>query len=313
MKVGIVFNPQAGAGRLRARWPRIAAELRENFPAAELCESRSVGDACVIARRFAGTGFDLVVAAGGDGTVSEVADGLLQMRTEDGVGPALGILPCGTGADFARGLGLPCGDIGAAIRRIAAGKERVLDAGRVCFLADGGRLAARHFVNIASLGLSGNTDRAVNADRRRGRLAAKPLYLWHVVSEFARFRFQRVRIVIDDGMPIERRVALVAVASGRFFGGGMMVAPDAEPDDGFFDVVILSAAGKLGLIRDIRLLYRGRHRSHPAVTILRGRKITVEPLGESAADAALIDIDGESPGRIPATFEMLPRALKVRV
>ena len=88
-------------------------------------------------------------------------------------------------------------------------------------------------------------------------------------------------------------------------------APDAALDDGQFEVVILRAAGKLGLIRDLRLVYGGRHRNHPAVTIVRGRKVVVEPVGGKEA-AALVDIDGESPGRIPATFDMLPGALTVR-
>jgi diacylglycerol kinase (ATP) len=107
-------------------------------------------------------------------------------------------------------------------------------------------------------------------------------------------------------------MALVAVANGRFFGGGMMIAPDADPTDGQFDIVIVRAAGKLKLIWDIRLLYGGRHRNHPAITILRGRKVVVEPLGDAEANAALVDVDGEAPGRIPAMFEILPGALKLR-
>ena len=173
-------------------------------------------------------------------------------------------------------------------------------------------LASRYFLNIASLGLSGATDRAVNADRRKGRGSAKVLFLWHTVVEFLRYRFQDVLISVDDGDAVEARVALVAAANGRFFGGGMMIAPDAEPDDGAFDVVIVRAAGKLKLILDIRLLYDGRHRGHPSISILRGRKVTVEPAGGGLVNAALIDIDGDSPGRIPATFEMLPGALSMR-
>jgi len=177
---------------------------------------------------------------------------------------------------------------------------------------DHGALASRHFINIASLGLSGATDRAVNADKRKGRVSAKALFFWRTVAEFIRYRFQEVSISVDDGAPIEAKMALVAVANGRFFGGGMMIAPDAELADGQFDIVILRAAGKLGLIRDIRLLYGGRHRNHPAITILRGRKVVVEPLGDKDKNGALVDIDGESPGRIPATFEMLPGALALR-
>ena len=309
MKVGVVLNPVAGGGRLKRDWPQVAAALRRHFGEVELRETQASGDAERLALDFAADGFGLVVAAGGDGTASEVAHGLLQ-AADEGCGTAeLALIPCGTGIDFARGLGLPH-DLGALVARIAEAKGRKIDAGRISYVDDHGALASRHFINIASLGLSGATDRAVNADRRKGRVSAKALFYWRTVAEFVRYRFQHVRIAIDDGEPVEARMALVAVANGKFFGGGMMVAPDAALDDGQFEIVILRAANKLGLIRDIRLVYGGQHRNHPAITILRGRKVTVEPMSDD--DAALVDIDGESPGRIPAVFEMRPGALTLR-
>lgn len=309
MKVGVVLNPVAGGGRLKRDWPQVAAALRRHFGEVELRETQASGDAERLALDLAADGFGLVVAAGGDGTASEVADGLLQ-AADEGCGTAeLALIPCGTGIDFARGLGLPH-DLDALVARIAEAKGRKIDAGRISYVDDHGALASRHFINIASLGLSGATDRAVNADRRKGRVSAKALFYWRTVAEFVRYRFQHVRIAIDDGEPVEARMALVAVANGKFFGAGMMVAPDAALDDGQFEIVILRAANKLGLIRDIRLVYGGQHRNHPAITILRGRKVTVEPIGDD--DAALVDIDGESPGRIPAVFEMRPGALTLR-
>jgi diacylglycerol kinase family enzyme len=92
----------------------------------------------------------------------------------------------------------------------------------------------------------------------------------------------------------------------------MMVAPDAALDDGLFDIVIVRAAGKLGLLRDIQLLYGGRHRNHPAITILRGAKLAVEPLGGRAGDRMIVEADGEPLGRIPATFEIMPGAITLR-
>jgi len=309
LKVGVVLNPVAGGGRLKRDWPQVAAALRRHFGEVELRETQASGDAERLALDLAADGFGLVVAAGGDGTASEVADGLLQ-AADEGCGTAeLALIPCGTGIDFARGLGLPH-DLDALMARIAEAKGRKIDAGRISYVDDHGALASRHFINIASLGLSGATDRAVNADKRKGRVSAKALFYWRTVAEFVRYRFQHVRIAIDDGEPVEARMALVAVANGKFFGGGMMVAPDAALDDGQFEIVILRAANKLGLIRDIRLVYGGQHRNHPAITILRGRKVTVEPMSDD--DAALVDIDGESPGRIPAVFEMRPGALTLR-
>ncbi len=311
MKVGVIMNPIAGGGKLRRRWPDIAEILSREFGEFEMRETQVPGDAAVLALDFAASGFDLVIAAGGDGTASEVADGLLKSFAEGGGKVELGLLPCGTGIDFARGLGLT-DDFATSIRRMAASKGRLVDAGRISYVDDHGALASRLLINIACLGISGATDRAVNADKRKGRVSVKALFFWRTVVEFLRYRFQDVRITIDDGEPVEARMALVAVANGKFFGGGMMIAPDAELDDGAFDIVILRAANKFRLILDLRLLYGGRHRKHPAITILRGRKVVVEPLGDLAANRALVDIDGESPGRIPATFEMLPGAITVR-
>jgi len=311
LKVGVILNPIAGGGRLKLDWPAAARALRRHFGDFELRETQASGDAERLAIDLAADGFDLVIAAGGDGTASEAADGLLQAAEEGMDGAEFALIPCGTGVDFARGLGLPR-DVDAVVKHIAEAKGRKIDAGRISYVDDRGALASRHFVNIASLGLSGVTDRAVNGDKRKGMVPARALFYWRTVAEFLRYRFQDVRITIDDAEPIEARMALVAVANGKFFGGGMMIAPDAVLDDGRFEIVILRAAGKLGLIRDIRLVYGGQHRNHPAVTILRGSKVTVEPLGEGEANVALVDIDGESPGRIPAMFEMLPGALTLR-
>lgn len=310
MKVGVVLNPAAGGGRLKRDWAQAAACLKRRFGTFDLRETQAAGDAERLALDLVAHGCGLVIAAGGDGTTSEVADGLLQAEQEHGRTAELALLPCGTGIDFARGLGLPR-DLDALVARMAEGEGRAIDAGRISYVDDHGALASRHFINIASAGLSGATDRAVNADKRKGRVSAKALFYWRTVAEFVRYRFQRVRITVDEWPPVEARVALVAVANGRFFGGGMMVAPDAVLGDGQFDIVVLRAASKARLIWDLRLVYGGRHRNHPAITIRRGRKVTVEPLG-GASDAALVDIDGESPGRIPATFEILPGALKLR-
>jgi YegS/Rv2252/BmrU family lipid kinase len=314
MKVGVIMNPVAGGGRLKRHWPEIAALLKGAFGEFELRETQAAGDGSTLAMDLAAHGCELVIAAGGDGTLSEVADGLIN-AAEEGSKAALGVLPCGTGADFAKGLGLKPGIGGgfdAAIRRMADSRERKIDAGRVSYVDEDGKLASRHFINLASLGVSGTVARAVNADARKGRVSAKALFYWHTVVEFIRYRFQDVRITVDDGEPIEARVGLVAAANGKFCGGGMMLAPDAELDDGQFDVVILRAAGKLGLIWSMRLLYGGRHRNHPAITILRGRKVMIEPLGNRDTSRMLIEADGESPGCIPATFEIMPAAIVLR-
>lgn len=310
MVVGVVVNPVAGSGRMRSKWPRIEEVLAGRLGPLDVKETGGRGEACDLARQLAMAGAELVIAVGGDGTVSETVDGLLQAHEATGRTAHLAVVALGAGSDLARGLGLVA-DIETIAARIATGERRTIDAGRVCFVNDDGALASRHFINIASLGVSGPIVRAVNSAKSSGRLSGKPLFLFHTVRELIRCKFQDVRISVDDGEAIETQIALVAIANAPYFGGGMKIAPDAAPDDALFEVVIVRGRSKLSLISDLRLIYSGAHKTLPSCTFLRGSKIVVEPQGD-LANAALLDIDGESPGRIPATFEVLPGAITVR-
>lgn len=310
MRAGVVINPAAGLGRINREWPAIEVALRKHLGPLRVEATGQRGDASTIARHLALDGFDLVVAVGGDGTISEAVDGLIQ-ASEAGSMAELAIVPGGTGSDLARALGIVSHPETVAAQ-IADSRARHLDAGRVCYVDDHGALARRHFVNIASLGVSGPTARAVNAVRRGRRLSGERIFLLLTVRELIRYRFQNVRITVDDEQPIEARIALVGIANGSFFGGGMMIAPDARPDDGLLEVVIVHGRSKLSLLTDLRLVYSGAHRNLDSCTFLRGKRISVEPVDDPLANGALLDIDGESPGRIPATFEILPGAIRLR-
>lgn len=312
MKVGVILNPVAGGGRASKAWPEFQREIEHQIGGFEFRQTSRPDEAALIAQAMARDWFDLVVAAGGDGTISETADGIL--RASEGQLPrtALGILPCGTGSDLARTLGF-VGNAKEAVARIARMRTRLVDAGRVTFVGNGGRSEQRHFINVASLGLSGPTAQAVNQTRRSGHASGKLVFFLQTVRELLKYRFQTVRITVDGGEPIEAKIALVAAANGRFFGGGMMIAPDADLEDGELDVVVFRGGGKLGLIRDLRLLYSGSHKNHRLVTIMRGRRIQVEPAGDMTLNSAMVDVDGEAPGKIPALFEVLPKAIRVVV
>jgi YegS/Rv2252/BmrU family lipid kinase len=258
-------------------------------------------------------GARMVIAIGGDGTINETASGLVRVAAEHGIEAELGIIPSGTGSDLARTLQLEA-EPEAAFARIMAGGTRTIDVGRVSYVDEAGEPARRHFINIASLGLSGPTARAVNGAKRSARTSGKLTFMVHIVRELLRYRFQDVVITVDEQVPVTARIAVVAIANGRCFAGGMKIAPDAEPDDGWFDVVIFRGASKLRLIFDMKKIYSGTHVTLAGVTVLRGRKIEVEPVGGSdGPNVALLDIDGESPGSIPATFEVLPHAVQVRL
>lgn len=313
MRIGAVMNPVAGGGRMRHEWPRFADALRRRFGDFELRATGRPGDASSMARDLARQGVDVVLAAGGDGTVSEVADGILRHAAEGGAAPALALAPVGTGSDFAGAFGIPR-SAEDCVRRMAESEPRRIDAGRIAFLDDVGRPQTRHFASIASLGASGPIDRAINAAKakKQGRMSGQALFYLFTLRELLRYRFQDVAITIDDQPAVEARIALVAIANNRSFGGGMQIAPDALMDDGLFEVVIVKGSSRFQLMKDLRLVYSGAHRSLDSCVFLRGRKVTVAPLGDARLNAAMLDIDGESPGRIPATFELLPLALTVR-
>lgn len=306
MRLAAVVNPVAGGGRAAREWPAAEAALSARFGSFPVMRTTGPDEASALAERLGREGAEIVVACGGDGTLSEVADGLLRVGDARGATPKLGPLPVGTGSDYARTLGLSA-DIAENAARIAREEWRAVDAGRVEFVGDDGGQRARYFINIASLGLSGPIDRAVNAGRRKGRVDGKLVFLVHTLRALVRYRFENVRLVIDERPPVDSRIALIAIANGRCFGGGMMVAPAAEIDDGAFDVAIFRPSGKFELIRNLNRVYSGAHVGLNSVAIMRARKVSVEPIGPPA----LLDVDGESPGRIPAIFEIRPRALTI--
>jgi diacylglycerol kinase (ATP) len=308
MAIAVIVNPAAGGGRMGEQWPLFAAALERRFGAVNLRTTTRRGDASVFAHEFALEGTPIVVAAGGDGTVSEVADGLLAAGAGGAI-PALAVVPGGTGTDFATCLGVPRQPEDSA-RAIAEAPARRIDAGCVSFFDDSGRPAVRHFVSIASLGVSGAIDRAVNdlpAGWRRGA-RGKAVFFVNTLRELMRHRFPEVSVAVDGQDAIVARIVLVAVANNPTFGGGMRIAPDARADDGQFEIVIARATSRLGMMRDLRMVYSGAHRDLDSCTFLSGRRVTVE----ARDPAVLLDIDGESPGRLPATFEMLEGALVLR-
>ena len=301
-----MVNPSAGSGRARKAWPGLRERLKARFGDLEIAETKGTGHAISLVRDGVAAGASTIIAIGGDGTINEAVNGIAAANAFDDV--TFGPITVGRGSDLARSI-TPARTLEAMIDAACGGGIRRIDLGRISFVADDGRPMVRYFDNIASFGLSGAIDRRVNA-RRLPYVPGEAHFLGATVSAFFTYKPQRVRIVLDEQQPFDVDIAMVAVANGRYFGGGMMIAPDAEMDDGLFDVVILRASPKLVLLRDLQKVYGGRHRDHPSIRIARARRVAVTPLGN---EPVLLDIDGESPGRLKATFEVVPRLLQLRV
>jgi YegS/Rv2252/BmrU family lipid kinase len=303
----VIVNPRSQGGKLGKRWPDLAEQLARAFPFDDV-RTQAPGDATRLAAEALRGGAERVVAIGGDGTINEVVNGFFDDAGQP-IAPnaALGIIPYGTGGDFRRTLNLPVA-IADAAAVVAADHRRAIDVGRLeLTTSDGGR-AHRMFVNIASFGVSGVVDRLVNeSGKKLGRLSfalATARATWS-------YKNQRVELVFD-GKPddrVESTINTVAVANGRFFGGAMMVAPEAELDDGLFDVIAMGDFTFADLVKSGRRLYKGTHLGMDKVSSRRARVVEARPVEPGAI--VELDVDGECPGRLPARFEIVPGALNV--
>jgi diacylglycerol kinase (ATP) len=309
-KTVIIVNPAARGGWPRRKWPVLEPVLRSELGAVDILFTSRTGEGAELARQAAQRGAELVVALGGDGTVSEVAAGLLGAAEDLGAEEApcaLGYLPCATGGDLRRTLGCP-EELREAARAIASAGERRLDAGRIEYTGFDGRARRGYFLNVASAGLSGLVDHLVNDSPKA--LPGRAAFLLASLRATARYKNPAVRIRLDDRPSEERRLYVLAVANGGYFGGGMHIAPEAEIDDGQLEVVTLGDLSRLEALRVGARIYRGEHLTLPKVHAARARTVRAEPVDPEAK--VLLDVDGETPGRLPATWTVLPGAVRYR-
>ncbi len=287
----VIVNPVAGRGRARREWPRLAAALRAAGLTVEVVETRAPGDAVGIAERAA-LEYEAVVAAGGDGTVHEVANGLLRADA----GTALGVLPLGSGNDFAKML--PPGD---PVERIARRVARPMDAGRI---RAGG--AVRYFSNGMDIGFGAHASR--NVRKVPGLLTGLGAYLGALALTLLRYPKHAVLLRLDDEAPFAATTAMTAVMNGRSFGGSFNVCPDARADDGLLDLLIAEGVGRLAILGLVPKIMRGAHAGDPRLQLRRVRHVLIE-----SQEPLLVEADGEivfeSAHRLE--IEVLPGALRV--
>jgi YegS/Rv2252/BmrU family lipid kinase len=308
MRTRAIVNPRSAGGRTRGRWPEVEARLRDELGEIDSVYTERLGHAIELTRAALREGIDQVVAVGGDGTVSEVVNGFHEDGRAINPEAVLAIAMLGTGGDFRRSLGMT-GEIDDYVRRIVHGSVRRIDLGRIEMTGEDGSTRVRWFDNISGFGVTGDVVDNVNSAGFSKRLGTKFAFNWAAVRAFLGYRTVPIRIRIDDGFDEEVPTTAIAIANGQFFGGGMHIAPNAVLDDGLFDVVMVSGLGTLGFLRSLGALYRGEHLALEGVSVVRGRRvIAIPPPGVRLA----IDADGETPGCLPATFDIVPGALRLR-
>ncbi len=336
----LIVNPACGARGAARSLPRVLAAVEKTLGDVVIRYTERRGHAGALACEGAKEGRDLIVAVGGDGTFSEVVNGVLAAAepgaaAEQGAGakdaaasatsagltkltnghrpgPAVGLINLGTGGDFRRSLGIGPGHE-QCLEALALGRERMVDVGRACFTARDGTRIRQYFVNVLSAGLGGLVDRYVED---------MPAFL----GGRAGYYLASLRaVLVGKEQPLQVRTTwqgddrdeiiptyLIAICNGRWFGGGMDVAPMALPDDGRFEVITITARSKAYLARRVRGVYTGRHLQESTVRHFPCERIELRLADEAAERRFLLDVDGEALGSLPLTVEVIPRALRVR-
>jgi diacylglycerol kinase (ATP) len=284
----VILNPKAGSIR------DVAAIVRRirHLPDVEVRLTSRKGAATSFTKTALRRGCEMIVAAGGDGTLNEVVNGI----GRNGSKVRLGLIPLGTGNDFARTLGLPH-DLEEAIAVLAAGQTRAIDLVRV--KSD----KARYFVNVSAGGFSGLVDEKLTPEMKKtwGPLA----YLRGAAAALPELRAYRTKLSFDKKKPVTLSLYNVVIANGRYVGGGRQIAPKASIDDGLLDVILVKerSAAELALLAAQVAL--GKHLSSDAIVFRRAAKVTV-----NSKPGMWFNVDGELVGKEPARFEVLPRALQ---
>jgi YegS/Rv2252/BmrU family lipid kinase len=301
-KTLVIANPMARHGFVGENWTELSAQIREALGAVDLQLTASRGDGLRVGKEAIARGVRTIISFGGDGTHSEVVDGIMQSGANEEV--TLGILHAGTGGDFRR-LIPGAEELESACAVIREKPAVPIDIGWVQYVHDEGHTESRYFLNICSMGMGGLVDRIVATSASKSGGKAK--YFKAVIRAQMKYKPARIRLRVDGKDEGEHDISNVCVCNGRWAGGSMMFAPEARVSDGLFDVILMRSVSMLRGLPIMAGLYKGTHVQSPFVSTYRGKHVEVETL----ANTAWMDVDGEAPGVGPAEFRIHERALRV--
>ncbi len=287
MTTWIIANPTAGAGRARACAERAALALQAAGQKIELHYTGQKGDGLPLAAQAVRDGARTLVVCGGDGTIGETLPALVGSTT------ALGLLPFGTANDFARALGIPR-DMAGAVRYLLSARPAPIDLGR---------MGDRYFSTVAAFGFDAEVSEAMSLGQIP--FAGTLGYLLQTLRHLRHFRPPRVVLRGAFGQ-IEQRIFLVAVGNTRSYGGGMAIAPNADPHDGLFDVCIADAMPIATALSLLPRIFSGHHIAHPSIRIVRTDYLEID-----CEEKRLLYADGERGGQTPLTLQTAAAALRI--
>lgn len=304
----VIINPMSRGGKNKRFLKKVKGWFRENIPHSVIKETVYAGHATDLARRAAEDGYQKCISIGGDGTLNEVINGVVQVPTHKR--PAIGLISTGTGGDFIRSI-KEKHPIPKGVAWLSRTREIPVDIGLALLDREGMPPLNKYFVNIADVGIAGEVIRRVNATSKRLGVLE---YLWSTIVSAFSFKPPRVKIqgFVPEGkgnLNREMGIMILVVANGKYFGGGMCIAPDAKVDDGYFQVMLGEEMPYYTLLGQIHCLYRHKRLSHPKIYYGNEKKLVIE----SVQDILPVDIDGEFYQTRKIQFEICPSAIKLLV
>lgn len=307
----IIVNPKSASGSTRENWSQLASDIRTHFGAFSVAFTKSAGDGARLAREACGSGRKFIIACGGDGTINEIANGIL----DSGESVELGIMPSGTGGDFRRTLGMPQSPREAA-KALRLGETKLIDVGKVSFQNHDDETVSRYFLNVTSFGLAASIIGRVKSNKALDWLPSssvrgKASFALSTLQEVIGLDTVTVRIKIDGKEEKSLNTVNFCIANARYFGGGMKIAPDAKLNDGFLDIINIGDIKTAKVLLNAYTLYNGSHLDLAEVKSTLAKRIEARTM--TNAEDIHIEIDGELPGKLPAIYEVVPNALSVRV
>jgi diacylglycerol kinase (ATP) len=301
----IIVNPNAGKKKGKQDWPGITRLLAEAGIEYLSYFTEHRGHAIELTRKYIRAGFRKIIIVGGDGTLNEAVNGIFTQTHADPSEILLAMIPIGTGNDWCRMFQIPH-DYEGAIRVIAENKRFVQDTGIMEYIDQEGKRAKRYFVNIAGMGFDAMVAEKTNKDKDQGK--GNPLsYFVNIFTSLFSFKITKTKIITDNH-EFKGEVFSMTAAIGQYNGGGMKQAPNACPDDGLLDLTIIRKIGKFKVIRNVINLMDGSFTKLPEVTEFRTSNIQIESTPDLYAET-----DGESMGKSPFRFSVLPRNLHIVV
>lgn len=304
-KTIFIVNPISANGRTSKRWTRLEKDLQEKGYIFDVAYTRRPMHAVDITRNALQTGFERVIAVGGDGTINEVINGFYLGGEKISRNAALSVLPMGTGGDFTRHLNIKR-DINYVYHLLEQDCKRACDIVHAKFTGWDGNPKERYYLNICDTGLGSETCASVN--RSSKALGGFLSFLLAALNSLITYKNRQLTVKVDGIEVFKGKSILTAVGNGKYFGGGVKIAPHAKIDDGLLDIVVIEDMSKWELLRNLPKAYKGEHLQHPQVKYFQGETVNLQ-----SEEKIYLELDGESPGYGNIELKLCPQGIMLVV